>query len=45
MGRKYVSGRYEIGQMTLFVSNGIGMYRPPVRFNCPPEILLVRLIA
>jgi predicted MPP superfamily phosphohydrolase len=45
MGRKYVSGRYDIGQMTLFVSNGIGMYRPPVRFNCPPEILVVRLIA
>lgn len=45
LGRKYDSGRYEIGDMTLFVSNGIGVYRPPVRFNCPPEIVLVRLIA
>jgi predicted MPP superfamily phosphohydrolase len=45
MGREYVSGRYEIGDMTMLVSNGIGMYRPPVRLNCPPEILLIRLIA
>jgi len=45
LGKKYDSGRYEIGDMTLFVSNGIGMYRPPVRFNCPPEVVLVRLIA
>lgn len=45
MGQKYTSGRYEIGAMTLFVSNGIGMYRPPVRFNCPPEVVLIRLVA
>ena len=45
MGKRYVSGRYDLGQTTLFVSNGIGMYRPPVRFNCPPEIVMVRLIA
>jgi uncharacterized protein len=45
MGKKYVSGRYEIGDMTMLVSNGIGMYRPPVRLNCPPEVLLIRLIA
>lgn len=45
MGRKYVTGRHEIGSMTLFVSNGIGMYRPPVRLNCPPEIVILRLIA
>jgi predicted MPP superfamily phosphohydrolase len=31
--------------MTMFVSNGVGMYRPPVRLNCPPEVLLIRLIA
>lgn len=45
LGKRFVSGRFEIGNMTLFVSNGIGMYRPPVRFNCPPEVVLVRLIA
>lgn len=45
LGKKYVSGRYTIGDMTLFVSNGIGMYRPPVRFNVPPELVLIHLIA
>lgn len=45
LGKKYDSGRYTIGDMTLFVSNGIGMYRPPVRFNCPPEVVFVHLIA
>lgn len=45
MGRRYTSGRYKIGSMTLFVSNGIGMYRPPVRFNCPPEVVIFRLVA
>lgn len=45
MGQKYTSGRYDIGRMILFVSNGIGMYRPPVRFNCPPEVVLIRLVA
>lgn len=45
LGKRYSSGRYEIGDMTLFVSNGIGVYRPPVRYNCPPEVVLARLIA
>lgn len=45
MGRRYVTGRYEFGDMTMLISNGIGMYRPPVRLNCPPEVLLVRMIA
>lgn len=45
LGRRYASGRYQTGDMTLYVSNGIGMYRPPVRLNCPPELVFVRLIA
>lgn len=45
MGKRYISGRFEIGDMTLFVSNGIGMYRPPVRFNCPPEVVVFTLMA
>lgn len=44
LGREYPSGRYDIGSTTLFVSNGIGIYRPPIRFNCPPEVVIVRLI-
>ncbi len=45
LGRRYPSGRYQVGNMTLYVSNGIGMYRPPVRLNCPPELVMVRLLA
>ena len=45
LGRRYASGRYQIGDMTLYVSNGIGVYRPPVRLNCPPELVFVRLIS
>ncbi len=45
LGRRFVKGRFEIGDMTLYVSSGIGMYRPPVRFNCPPELTLIDLVA
>jgi predicted MPP superfamily phosphohydrolase len=45
LGRRFVRGRYEIGDMTLYVSSGVGMYRPPVRLNCPPEVTLVHLVA
>ncbi|MDQ3547915.1 MAG: metallophosphoesterase [Chloroflexota bacterium] len=44
LGRRFVQGRFEIGDMTLYVSNGIGMYRPPVRFNCAPEVTLIHLM-
>ena len=44
MGKRYVRGRYQIDDMQLYVSSGIGVYRPPVRFNCPPELTIVRLI-
>lgn len=45
LGKRFVSGRFQIGDMTLFVSNGIGIYRPPVRFNCPPEVVVFTLMA
>lgn len=45
LGRRYVSGRYLVGAMPLYVSNGIGMYRPPVRLNCPPELTVIHLVA
>ncbi|HEV2065982.1 MAG TPA: metallophosphoesterase [Thermomicrobiales bacterium] len=44
LGRRFVQGRYQIGEMILYVSNGVGMYRPPVRFNCPPEVTLIHLV-
>jgi predicted MPP superfamily phosphohydrolase len=44
MGKRYVRGRYQVEDMQLYVSSGIGVYRPPVRFNCPPELTIVQLI-
>jgi predicted MPP superfamily phosphohydrolase len=45
LGKRYPDGQYDIGEMTLLVSRGVGMYRPPMRFNCPPEVLLVHFVA
>jgi uncharacterized protein len=42
-GRRYIAGRHELGDMTLYVSRGAGVYRPPIRLNCPPEVTLVTL--
>ena len=44
-GKRFPSGRFAIGDMTLFVSNGIGLYRPPVRLGCPPELVMIHLVA
>lgn len=43
LGKRYESGRYQLGKMTLYVTRGIGMEgagAPRVRFLCPPEITL-----
>lgn len=42
-GKKYETGRHNIGNTTLYVTRGIGMEgaaAPRVRFLCPPEIIL-----
>jgi len=42
-GKRFESGRYEVGDMTLYVTRGLGMEgkaAPRVRFLCPPEIVL-----
>ncbi len=44
LGKQYPMGRYVVGDMEMYVSSGLGVYRPPVRFNCPPELTIVRLI-
>lgn len=44
LGKRYVYGRFDVNGMPLYVSSGIGMYRPPVRFNCPPEVVLITLL-
>lgn len=45
-GKAFESGRHEIGNLTLYVSRGIGLEgggAPRMRFNCPPEIVLWEL--
>jgi uncharacterized protein len=40
-GRRFVSGMNELESMRVYTSRGVGVYRPPVRFHCPPEVTLV----
>jgi len=42
-GRRYIMGHYTVGEMQLYVSRGSGVYRPPVRLRCPPEVTLITL--
>ena len=40
-GRRFQSGKYSLGNMTLYITRGIGLEgagAPRVRFLCPPEI-------
>lgn len=42
-GRRYVAGLYTVGRSHLYVTRGIGVIKPPVRFNCPPEVAVFTL--
>jgi predicted MPP superfamily phosphohydrolase len=42
-GKRFESGRRQVGPLTLYVTRGIGMEgaaAPRVRFLCPPEVIL-----
>lgn len=43
LGRRYPAGLYAVGSMRLYVSRGVGLISPPVRFNCRPEVTLLTL--
>ena len=46
LGNRFVMGRYDLEQMTLYTSRGVGlegMSAPRARFLCPPEIILWEL--
>ncbi|MDO8589180.1 MAG: metallophosphoesterase [Armatimonadota bacterium] len=43
MGWKYLQGWFHVGKVTMYVSRGIGVVNPPVRFRCRPEIALFTL--
>ena len=44
-GRRYVIGLNHASGMPIYTARGVGVYRPPVRVNCPPEVTLVTLEA
>ncbi len=41
--RKCAAGKWEFGGVSGYTSRGIGTSGLPVRFNCPPEITVLRL--
>jgi uncharacterized protein len=43
LGRKYVWGTYQIGPLPLYTTAGLGTIELPIRFRCPPEVVLVTL--
>ena len=43
LGKKYVWGRYQVDELTLYTNRGLGTVGVPVRLNCPPEITLITL--
>ena len=44
-GRRRDMGCFDAEGMPVYISRGLGVYRPPVRFRCPPEVTLVTLRA
>lgn len=42
-GRRFVSGLHVAAGMPVYTARGVGVYRPPVRFRCPPEVTLIAL--
>jgi predicted MPP superfamily phosphohydrolase len=46
-GKRYEMGRYDLGEMMLYVSRGLGMEgmaAPRARLLCPPEIVCIDLV-
>jgi uncharacterized protein len=44
-GQRYPIGFNYPGGMPLYTTRGAGVFLPPVRVNCPPEVTLVTLVA
>lgn len=42
-GKRHVMGLSDADGMTVYTARGVGVYRPPMRFNCPPEVTLITL--
>ncbi len=44
-GRRFVMGLNDARGMPVYTSRGVGVFLPPLRYNCPPEVTLVTLVA
>lgn len=42
---RYVAGRYEVGETTLYVNRGFGVVGPPARVGAPPEVTKIVLVS
>ena len=42
-GRRFVSGLNHAACMPVYTSRGVGVFRPPIRFRCSPEVTLITL--
>ncbi len=42
---RYVSGRYQVGETTLWVNRGFGVVGPPARVGAPPEVTKIILMS
>jgi uncharacterized protein len=43
LGTRYLEGLFQMGEMQLYVTRGIGTVGLPLRFRCPPELTLLTL--
>jgi predicted MPP superfamily phosphohydrolase len=43
-GGRFVEGLNFAAGMPIYTTRGVGVYRPPLRLRCPPEVTLVTLV-
>lgn len=44
-GARYVRGLNDAVVMPVYTTRGVGVFLPPLRINCPPEVTLITLVA
>lgn len=42
-GKRHVIGWGNAAGMPIYTARGVGVYRPPMRFNCAPEVTIITL--
>jgi predicted MPP superfamily phosphohydrolase len=44
LGKKYNMGLFQVGDLWLYTSPGVGVISIPIRYNCPPEVSEIILV-